>query len=172
MYVKLYNRILDSSLAENRPLRHFFTDLLLCADLDGMVIMTREAISKRTGANMEEVEWGLTELQKPDEGSLSPDHDGRRIVPLDGHGYGWQIVNFEEYRDLKSAAELRSKAKQRMKRYREKKASEKSSRGPDHSGAERAFVKSIENDEPEEKQNAIVERTLPELETDPDAPAF
>jgi hypothetical protein len=122
MYVKLYNRILDSSLALNRPLRHFFTDLLLCADVDGMVVMTKEAISKRTGADMEEVEWGLKALQEPDAQSLTPDSDGRRIVPLEGHGYGWKIVNFEEYRDVRSAAELRSKAKERARRYRERKA--------------------------------------------------
>lgn len=87
--------------------------------------MTKEAISKRTGADMKEVEWGLKELQKPDPDSLTPDEDGRRIIPLDGHGYGWKIINFEEYRDMKSAAEMRSKAKERARRYRERKAAEK-----------------------------------------------
>ncbi len=126
MYVKIYNRILDSSLAENRPLRHFFMDLLLCADLDGTVIMTKKKLGDRIGATPEEVEWGLAELQKEDDGSLSPDHSGRRIIPLEGHGYGWKIVNFEEYRDMKSAAEMRKKTSERVKRYRERKAAEKS----------------------------------------------
>lgn len=120
MYVKLFNRILDSSIADNRKLRHFFTDLLLCSDSDGNVIMTKSAIANRIRASIEEVEWGMEELMKPEEGSLTPEHDGRRLVPLEGHGYGWKIVNFEAYRDLRSAEEMRRQTKERVARWREK----------------------------------------------------
>lgn len=120
VYVKLFNQILDSSLAENRKLRHFFIDLLLCSDPEGNVIMTPEAISRRTKAPVDEVEWGLKELQKPDRGSLSETENGRRIVALGGHGYGWKIVNYEAYRDLKTAKEMRDKTAERVRKYREK----------------------------------------------------
>ncbi len=122
MYVKLFNKILDSSIAEDRKLRHFFTDLLLCADADGNVVMTNEAISRRTKAPIEEIEWGLKELSSPDPtGGFTLEHDGRRIVPLEGHGYGWKIINFELYRDIKSAEQLRRSTAERVKRYRERK---------------------------------------------------
>src|SRR5579872_6156408 len=107
MYVKLFNQILDSSIANNRKLRHFFIDLLLCSDPDGNVIMTKDAIAHRTRATMDEVEWGLAELMKPEAGSLSQNDDGRRIVPLEGHGYGWKIVNYATYRDFKTAKQMR-----------------------------------------------------------------
>lgn len=120
MYVKIFNQILDSSLAENRPLRHFFMDLLLCADMDGNVIMTKKAIAKRIGADLKEVEWGIKELMKPDPESRTTDMKGKRIIDLDGHGYGWTIVNFKEYRDLRSATELRERTAERVRRYRER----------------------------------------------------
>lgn len=129
MYVKLFNRILDSSIADNRKLRHFFTDLLLCADVDGNILMTKQAIANRIRAGLEEVEWGILELMKPEKGSLTPDLEGRRLVPLDGHGYGWKIVNFEAYRDLKSAEELRRKTSERVARWREKNKGKKLKRG-------------------------------------------
>ena len=120
MFVKLFTQILDSSIADNRKLRHFFTDLLLCADADGCVMMTDAAISRRTGAPMEEVEWGLAELSKPDPRSKTPDYDGRRIERVDGHGYGWKILNYEMYRSLRDAEQMRATNRERQRRHREK----------------------------------------------------
>jgi hypothetical protein len=121
MYVKLFTQILDSSIADNRRLRHFFTDLLLCSDAKGFVIMTSGAIARRIGATVDEVEWGLAELEKPDPSSKTPDYDGRRIERLEGVGYGWRIVNYEAYRALKDADQLRESTKERVRRYRQKK---------------------------------------------------
>lgn len=122
MYVKIFSQILDSSLADDRRLRHFFMDLLLLSDPDGNVIMTPNAIATRIRADVKEVEWGLVELQKPDPGSLSKEHDGRRLVPLDGHGYGWRIVNYHIYRDYKTAKEMREASAARVRKWREKNA--------------------------------------------------
>lgn len=121
MYVKLFTQILDSSIAENRKLRHFFTDLLLCADFEGAVMMTSQAIARRIGASLEEVEWGLKELQKPDPLSKTSDHDGRRIEQVDGHGYGWKVLNFEFYRSLKDYEQLKIETKERVRKHRERK---------------------------------------------------
>jgi len=122
MFVKLFTQILDSSIADNRKLRHFFKDLLLCADLKGFVMMTDAAIARRIGSDIEEVKWGLSELQKPDPMSKTPDMEGARIERLEGIGYGWRIINFDYYRSLKSADEMREKTKDRVRKYREKKA--------------------------------------------------
>lgn len=125
MFVKLFTQILDSSIADNRRLRHFFTDLLLCADCKGYVMMTTSAIARRTGAELEEVEWGLSELSKPDPHSKTPDFDGRRIEVVDDQGYGWRILNYETYRSMRDADQLRDAAKERAQRYRDKKKAEK-----------------------------------------------
>jgi hypothetical protein len=121
MFVKLFNAILDSSIADDRRLRHFFTDLLLCADSKGFVLMTDSAIARRIGATVEEVQWGLSELSKPDPKSKTPDREGRRIETLKGHGYGWRVINFESYRALRDADQMREATRQRVRRFRERK---------------------------------------------------
>jgi hypothetical protein len=85
MFVKVFSQIFDSSIAENYELRHFFEDMLKLADIDGVVDMTPEAISRRINLPFEKVVEFLAELMKPDEKSRSPEHDGRRIIPLDSH---------------------------------------------------------------------------------------
>ena len=121
MYVKLFNQILDSSIADDRRLRHFFTDLLLCSDAKGYVMMTEAAIARRIGATIDEVKWGIAELEKPDERSKTPENDGRRIERLDGVGYGWRILNYEQYRAMKDGDQMREATKLRVQRYRENK---------------------------------------------------
>jgi hypothetical protein len=118
MFVKLFSQILDSSIADDRRLRHFFTDLLLCADAEGFVMMTEPAIARRIGATLEEVTWGIGELSKPDPRSKTPDHEGRRIERVDGSGYGWHILNYEHYRALKDATQMRESTKLRVRRHR------------------------------------------------------
>lgn len=144
MYVKLFNQILDSSIAQNRRLRHFFTDLLLCSDADGNVLMTNEAISRRTKATMEEVEWGLAELQKPDPASNHQEEGGRRIIPLIGHGYGWKIVNYTAYRALKSARQLRDETAERVRKHRQGKRKQRTAKGKGPLPGEAAYVKALE----------------------------
>lgn len=152
MYVKLFNRILDSSIADNRRLRHFFTDMLLCADPDGNVVMTKKALANRIRATDEEVEWGLAELMKPDPESLTTDEDGRRVIPLDGHGYGWKIVNYSMYRDYRTSVELRKATAERVRKHREKKKSSK----PPPGGL--AYQKMVDNGATEDELAAHVDR--------------
>lgn len=121
MFVKLFTQILDSSIADDRRLRHFFTDLLLCADPKGYVSMTDSAIARRIGASMDEVTWGLDQLSSPDPRSKTLDFEGRRIERLEGTGYGWRIINFENYKAMKSADDMREKTKERVRKFRESK---------------------------------------------------
>lgn len=120
MYVKIFAGILDSSIAKSTPLRRFFQDLLLLADPDGNVIATKEAIANRLRVPLEEVEWGISELLKPDPDSYTPDFDGRRIEALEGMGYGWRIVNYGFYRGLRTTSDLRAANARRQQAYRDR----------------------------------------------------
>ena len=122
MFVKVHQSILDSTLAEDRRLRHFFMDLLLCADPDGNVTITKDAIRRRINAPAEEVEWGIAELMKPDPESHTPDFEGRRIIPIPGMTYGWHIVNYQLYRGLRSLDEVREKTRLRVQAFRARQA--------------------------------------------------
>jgi len=155
MFVKLFNQILDSSIADDRRLRHFFTDFLLCSDSKGIVMMTESAIARRIGASIEEVEWGIEQLSQPDPRSKSPDYEGRRIRKLEGSGYGWEILNFEAYRAMKSADDMREKTRLRVQRHREKKKDVKTCNAD-------VTLGNGGNDKQKEKQREKQKQILPE----------
>lgn len=150
MYIKLFNGILDSSIAENRSLRHFFTDLMLCAEPDGTVLMTKEAIARRINCTREEVETGIEELLKPDPQSKHTEYKGARIIPLEGFGHGWKIINFEYYKGLKSAQDLREKTAERVAKFRSKK---KGVPAPKSTSDNDGYIQDIAEQSPEEQRH-------------------
>ena len=120
MYAKVFAQILDSSIANDYQLRHFFTDMLVLAEIDGVVDMTHEAVSARTRIPLEMVVRFIAELEKPDPKSRSHKEDGRRIVRLDPlRDWGWRIVNYLEYRRIASEEQRREKTRERVKRFKE-----------------------------------------------------
>lgn len=120
MYAKVFSQIFDSSIADDYKLRHFFMDLLVLADINGVVDMTPTAIAGRTRIPLEEVKGYLTALEKPDSESRTPEHEGRRIVRLDEHRtWGWCILNYHKFRAIASEEQRREKTKLRTKKWRE-----------------------------------------------------
>lgn len=103
MYVKLFEQILDSSIAENYKVRLVFEDMLLLADKHGILDMTHEGFARRTNVPLRIVKAAIVELEKPDSKSRRKEQGGRRIVRLDEHrAWGWHLVNFEYYRELRN----------------------------------------------------------------------
>ncbi len=66
-------------------------DLLLLADREGHIMMPKDAIAHRLRVEMGEVEWGISELMKPDPESKNAILDGRRLVAIEATGYGWKV---------------------------------------------------------------------------------
>lgn len=121
MYAKVFQQILDSSIAEDWQTRHVFEDLLKLCDLNGVVDMTPESISRRTNVPLDIVQKAIGILESADPRSRNPDHDGRRIVRLDPHrDWGWIIVNYQHYRNLVSEEQRREKTRSRVAKFREK----------------------------------------------------
>ena len=101
MFAKVFSQIFDSSIARDYAVRHMFMDFLVLADREGVVDMTVDAISRRTNVPQEIVKHAIEELSKPDPLSRSIEEQGRRLVRLDSHRtWGWQIVNYDHYRNL------------------------------------------------------------------------
>lgn len=119
MYGKVFEQILDSSIAENYLTRFVFEDFIILADPDGNVDMTPEAFSRRTNVPLDIVKAAIVELEKPDPRSKTPDHDGRRLLRLDPHrDWGWHVVNHGKYRAMKSECDRRRYMKDYMREYR------------------------------------------------------
>jgi hypothetical protein len=121
MYAKVFAQIFDSSIADDFRLRHFFMDLLVLADADGVVDMTPTAIAARTRIPLEDVTAMLAKLEQPDPESRTPDADGRRIERLDEHRtWGWHLINYHRFRMIASDEQRREKTRERVARFKQK----------------------------------------------------
>lgn len=119
MYAKIFSIIMDSSIAEDYQCRHLFMDLLVLANQDGEVDMTAEAVSRRTNVPIEIVKQSIEKLMQPDPNSRNREQDGRRIVPLsEDRTWGWRIVSYAHYREIRDSEQLRQNNRVRKQRQR------------------------------------------------------
>jgi hypothetical protein len=110
VYAKVFTQIYDGTLCTRGPWQALvtFQQLLVLADPDGNVDMTAEAIARRTTIPLDIIEQGILALMLPDLESRTPTEDGRRIVLLsEGRSWGWHIVNYKHYRELKREEDRR-----------------------------------------------------------------
>lgn len=109
MFGKIFKQIYDSSIAEDLFLRIVFQDFIILADIDGVVDMTPEAISRRTNVPLDTLKQCITRLESPDPKSRSKDFDGARIIRLDEHrDWGWKVVNYYRYRGIRNEDERKA----------------------------------------------------------------
>lgn len=121
MFAKVFSQIFDSSIAEDYLVRHVFIDFLILCDRHGVVDMTVDAIARRTNVPEEMVRRGIERLSAPDPKSRSSVSDGRRIELLDSHrDWGWQVVNYQHYRNIVDEESRRAYFRDKQRAYRSK----------------------------------------------------
>ena len=121
MYAKIFLSIFDGTLATVGPWEALvtFENALILADRDGILDMTPEALARRTTIPLEIIIKGLEALERPDPQSRTPDEEGRRIIRLsDSRPWGWRIVNYAHYREIRSADDRRAYMKNYQRKYR------------------------------------------------------
>ncbi len=121
MYGKLFVQMYDGTLATRGPWQALvtFQQMVILCNRTGVVDMTAEAISRRTTVPLEIIETGIVALEAVDPQSRTPDCDGRRIVRLaDNRDWGWQIVNYERYRKIRSDEERNAYQRELMRKRR------------------------------------------------------
>lgn len=110
MFGKIFESMYDGTLATKGPWQALvtFQQMIVLCDKTGIVDMTPEAISRRTTIPIDIINIGITALEQPDSESRSPDLNGRRITRLSNERtWGWQIVNHDKYRKIRSADQRR-----------------------------------------------------------------
>lgn len=118
-FVKLDCGILDSSIwVETSDTRICWITMLAMADAGGLVASTAPGIARRACISIEAARLAISTFESPEVDSRSDD-DGRRIQRVDG---GYQILNYQKYRDKDYTAARRAK------KYRESKASRRDGR--------------------------------------------
>ncbi len=122
-FTKLFNTLTDSTVwAEPNATRIVWITLLSMADRRGRIFASVPGLANRARVTVEEAETALERFMAPDKYSRTPDHEGRRIEPIEG---GWRLLNFEKYRDQKDEVSVRESKRDYMRRVREKQAADK-----------------------------------------------
>lgn len=115
-YVKLFADILASTIWDlPPPTKVVWITLLAMADRHGDVMASLPGIAHLSRVSVDEARLALEQLSAPDPDSRTQDHDGRRLMRIDG---GWKIVNYEKHRRRMSADDQREKAAARQARRR------------------------------------------------------
>jgi hypothetical protein len=121
VFAKIFSQIFDSSISSDYIVRHTFMDLLVLADREGVVDMTPDAIARRTNVPEEMIIHAINILTSPDPRSRSSEAEGRRLLPIDSRrDWGWQIVNYEHYRNLRDEEARRAYFRDKKREQRSK----------------------------------------------------
>jgi len=121
MYGKIFDSIYDGTLSEDWRALITFQQMIVLCDADGVLDMTPNAISRRTGIPIEHIKAGIEILEHTDPYSRTKDEDGRRIRRLeDDRPWGWYIVNHKKYKNLQDSDTIRAQNRERKRRQRER----------------------------------------------------
>jgi hypothetical protein len=89
--------------------------MLAMSDRKGRVWASIPGLANRARVSLEDAEVALNTLSSPDKYSRTPDHEGRRIEPIDG---GWVLLNHEKYRSIRDEETTREVARNHMRKKR------------------------------------------------------
>lgn len=146
-YSKLFGSILDSTIWQTpTDTRIVWIAMLAMKDQDGVVEASIPGLAKRAGVSLEAAEEALATLLAPDPYSRTKDHEGRRIVEVDG---GWAVLNHDKYRDKENAIERREKGAKRAAKHRRKVALHSVTRNAPSREVTPAVTSDTETDVPE-----------------------
>ena len=119
-FTKVFNSILSSTIwGEDHATVRVWIAMLVSSDADGVVEGSVPGLARVANVTVEEMRHALTILTSPDPDSRTPDHEGRRVEPIEG---GWLILNYTKYRE-KAGAKESSRAPY-MRNYRRRKREE------------------------------------------------
>lgn len=120
MYGKIFESIYDGTLAEDWRALITFQQMIILCDSDGIVDMTPTAISRRTGIPIEHIKAGIEILEATDPHSRTADYDGKRILRIDpDRPWGWELVNHEKYRSMRSQEDRKEYMRNYMRERRD-----------------------------------------------------
>lgn len=109
MYGKIFASMFRGSLYGKWQAIITFQQMIILADQDGIVDYTPEALSATTSIPLEIIKEGIALLESPDPATRTPGEEGRRIVLTNpDRAWGWHIVNYAQYREIRTAEERRA----------------------------------------------------------------
>lgn len=118
-YTKLWGQILESTIwQEPNDMLVLWIAMLALKDKDHMVFASIPGLAKHAKISNEDCERYLKRLEGPDKYSQNQDHEGRRLMRIDG---GWLVMNGAKYQDFMREEHRKEAVASAMKRYRARK---------------------------------------------------
>lgn len=115
-FTKLFGSLIHSTIwREADHVRLVWITMLAIVNRDGVVEASLPGLADAARVTVEQCEEALSKLGEPDKYSRSKEHDGRRIVEVDG---GWRLLNYDTYRRRMSAEDQREKGAARARSFR------------------------------------------------------
>ena len=122
-YTKLFSDILTSSIwLTDTSTRIVWITMLAMKDKDGFVKGSVGNMAHMARVTTVEAKKAIDALESPDEDSTTADNEGKRIERVQG---GWIVLNHELYKAKLSDNPDAEKARERMRKFREKKRNER-----------------------------------------------
>lgn len=119
-FTKLFSSITESTVwCEPAGTRLVWIAMLAKADRQGRVFASVPGLANLARVTLDECVKAVETLLAPDPWSRTPDHDGRRIEPIDG---GWRLLNHAKYRELRDDESRREQNREAKRRERAKAA--------------------------------------------------
>lgn len=148
-WIKLYGRILDSSIMEySIPARLFFYQALVASDNAGRLFGTTAALARRFNMPEESVIQSIEDLAAPDPESKNKEYEGSRLVQVGPQEY--LVVSKRDYNPDPTNAE-------RQERFR-------NARNASNAGVTESNARYGNNDRGEERREEKTERYTPQFE--------
>ncbi len=104
-------------MEEDVETRYVWFCLLALADRDGFVDMTTSSIARRINIEEDKVIKAIDKFTQPDLSSRTKGDEGRRLEKI-RESFGWRIINYTHYRDLKTDEMRREYMKDYMRKQR------------------------------------------------------
>jgi hypothetical protein len=108
-YTPVFDTVFQGTLCGKYPDLPVWLVLLALQQRGGIIDAHPSYIATISGLPQADIELAIKRFCEPDPASRTPDHDGRRLEPLEGAGFGWRVINHRKYaekaRKLSSDAE-------------------------------------------------------------------
>lgn len=154
MYVKLHDSIFGSSIMEEDiETRYIWFCMLTLADFEGFVDETIPALARRFNMSEQAIQKAIDRFLQPDPSSRTADNDGRRLEPM-RPTFGWHIINYEKYRDMRNAEDRKEYMRRYMRDYLPKYRQGKATKKGDKQNVYQSLSEfGDKHDKPKQKQN-------------------
>lgn len=98
-YTPVFDTVFQGTLCGKYPDLPVWLVLLALQQRGGIIDAHPSYIATISGLPQADIEAAIQRFCEPDPASRTADHDGRRLEPIEGAGFGWRVLNHRKYQE-------------------------------------------------------------------------